>query len=114
MFDFKIPKDYKTRLWLQKKLEDKSWSIKDGMNLLYFPENLCNKIYDAAGIVYFRNRLMKGKIIYYYIPKDYTIDKIPIIIRVEYNSDMVRLPEDATILPFRKLKEIFVNNKFEG
>ena len=102
-------KDFK---WLDSKMKDRGWSIKDGKDLYKFPYWMLKKVYSAIDVVIYKGRNVRGRVVYLYIPEEWTVDGIPIIVDVVL--DMGReLPEDAIIMSFRNLKDVFINNKFQ-
>ena len=81
-----------------------------------FPEELLKQVYDKDDRVLLGSSVIKGKVVYSYIPEVFMEDGIPLIIntQVSYdgkgNSD---LPEDAELMHFRDLKHKFTNNNFK-
>lgn len=88
------------------------WSIKDGMNLLKFPPWLLGKVYSAIDLVIYRGKKRKGRIVYLYIPEEWTVDGHPIIIDVVVDL-IAEPPEGATVMNFRALKDTFIHNQFK-
>lgn len=101
----------KTFKWLDKRMKNRDWSIKDGTDLYKFPYWLLNRIYSKTNMVIYHGRYTRGKIVYLYIPREWTIDRIPIIIdiRMELGDSSQR----PYCMSYQELKQIFKNNKFE-
>lgn len=97
-----------------------SWSIKDAGHIYLFPHWLLEKVYSKIdGVIKLAFDINSKEEVYYtsevrvayiYIPKEYTIDKIPIIIDVQLEE---KAPENAVFMSYRELKEVFKNNKFK-
>jgi hypothetical protein len=87
------------------------WSIKDGKDLYKFPYWLLQKVYSETSIVKYQGRYTRGKVVYLYISKQWTIDNIPII--VDVRIELGDPPENACCMSYQKLKQVFINNKFE-
>ena len=97
--------------WIKEKMDKCNWSVKDGVKLYRFPNWLLGKVYSKVDMVTSNGRLTRGRIIYHFIPSEYTIDKIPIIVDVEVSLDKI-IPDNALFLSYTELKEIFKNNKY--
>lgn len=88
------------------------WSIKDGLNLYKFPPWLLGKVYSAIEAIVFKGRVRKGRIIYWYIPEEWTVDGHPIIVDVDVELN-IEPPAEAKVMNFRALKDTFIHNKFQ-
>lgn len=97
--------------WLDCKMAERNWSIKDGKDLYEFPYWLLQKVYSETDLVKYNGRYTRGKIVYMYIPGDYTIDRIPII--VDVHIELGYPPEGVICMSFHQLKQTFSNNKYE-
>lgn len=109
-----MPKDPRTNkefhVWLDMKMNSCNWSIKDGKQLFEFPFWLLKYVYSGVNMVNYKGKYVNGRVRYGYIPEEYTIDKIPIIIRVDIELNP---PPDARLISYYRMKQIFCNNKFE-
>jgi hypothetical protein len=103
-------KQIKSR-WIKDKLEKRDWSVKDGVRLYMFPRWLLQRVYSKVDMVVYEGRFTKGTLEYPFIPGEYTIDKVPIIIDV--NIVLHKLPDNSVRLSFSEMKQIFANNKFQ-
>jgi hypothetical protein len=99
---------------IQKKMISK-WSIKDGNKLFLFPPWMLKKVYSAIDAVRINGRTKpkKGRVVYYYIPEEWTKDGHPIIVDVEVELNC-EPPEGACVMSFRAMKDVFIHNKFQN
>lgn len=97
-------------LWLDAKMKKCNWSVKDGKLLYEFPSWLLKRVYSQVNMVMYHGRYIKGRLVYPYIPKEFTIDNIPIILDVQIDLNP---PDDAILMSYPQLKQIFRNNKYE-
>ena len=89
------------------------WNINSNHKL--FPEELLQIVYDVDDNVLFGSRYVKGKVMYKYIPKEYAVDNIPIIVGTTVSYDgkgNQDLPKDALLMYWKELSGMFSNNKF--
>lgn len=97
---------------VQEWIKQKKWSVADKHFLYRFPTWMLKRVYSNVSMVIYCNNYIRGKIIYLYIPAEFTIDEIPIIIDVLVEPGSI--PEDGVRLSYSQLKQIFTNNKFDG
>lgn len=106
-----LPKCSKAFQIIQKRMISK-WSIKDGNKLFLFPPWLLKKVYSATDVVIYKGKRKRGRVIYLYIPEEWTKDGHPIIIDVDVDLNP-EPPEGATVMNFRALKDTFIHNQFK-
>jgi hypothetical protein len=94
----------------------KKWSI-DKMEEVRksFPEELRKVAYDKNDSVLFGSSVIKGKVMYHYIPAEFTVDNVPFVLYTSISYDgkgNIDLPKDSLIIDFSELPKMFKNNKF--
>lgn len=94
------------------------WKVNMGTNYYKgFPDSLKGIIYDTNDNVLFGSNVVKGKVMYFYIPGEYMETGRPYYYctSISYdgkgNSD---LPEGAVLMPHKNLKNMFVDNTNKG
>lgn len=101
----------KTFVWLNSKMRNRNWSIKDGLDLYKFPYWLLQRVYSETSMIKYQGRYTRGKVVYLYIPRQWTIDKVSII--VDVTIELGDPPKDACCMSYPRLRQVFSNNKFE-
>lgn len=89
------------------------WSLKD--NLKEFPKELLLTLYDENQNVQFGSNITKGIVTYNIIPKDYTINGIPLYLSssISYNGEGCELLDKPTT-SWVKLSKLCKEQKFNG
>lgn len=94
------------------KIRERDWSIKDGLFLYKFPYWMLGRVYSNSSIVVHQGRFTKGYVEYLYIPGDFTVDEVPII--VDVIASLGDAPIGVRRISYAELKSIFKNNKFSS
>jgi hypothetical protein len=87
------------------------WRITD--DLSKFPHELRKEIYDRNQSVLFGSSMTKGTIKYHYIPKDYTVNGVPLLINWSCAYDGGCDLEGKQVVSWHELEKIFTENKFK-
>ena len=88
------------------------WSI-GNKNLTDFPERLMKRLYDNDRRILFGNGYGKGTVWYDYIPGEYTIDGVPILLKSAISTDSEISLEGKETVNWSDLKSIFINQNFK-